>query len=338
MIRIGCLGAARITPKAIILPTQAIEDVVITAVAARHVDRATSFARRHRIANVEADYEALIRRPDVDLVYNALPPSRHADLSIMALDAGKAVLCEKPFAMNAIEAMAMAEAADRTGGFLIEAFHYRFHPAFQQALDIVRGGDLGRVQSFHGVFSVEIPDRDGEIRHQRRLGGGAMMDLGCYPLHWARSLLVGEPNIQSAKSTVSQDGVDLSMHADLIFDGGVAAKIETAMGPGVAFNAALTIIGTEGSLHFQNPLAPHLGYQMKLTPNGAKRPIIVAEKPRSRVSTYHHQLEHVVSCIKGETSPLLTTADAVANMKAIDGIYRAAGLMPCGLPNDTVVD
>ena len=108
MIRIGILGAAKIAPKAIIDPASSRDDCMIHAVAARDVEKARAYAQEHGIEHVETDYEALVRRDDLDLIYNALPPHRHAELSIAALEAGKAVLCEKPFAMNSAEAARMA--------------------------------------------------------------------------------------------------------------------------------------------------------------------------------------------------------------------------------------
>lgn len=115
MIRMGILGAAKIAPKAVIDPVSRRDDCEIVCVAARDGAKARAYADEHSIPEIAESYEALIARPDIDLIYNALPPNRHADLSIAALEAGKAVLCEKPFAMNAAEARAMVDASARTG-------------------------------------------------------------------------------------------------------------------------------------------------------------------------------------------------------------------------------
>ena len=330
MVRFGCLGAARITPGALIAPAKKHSGAEVVAIASRSAERAGDFAGEHGIAAIETDYAALIKRPDVDAIYNALPPHRHADLTIMALEAGKPVLCEKPMAMNADEAARMAEAAKRTGTLLMEAFHYRFHPVFAQAVEIVRGGDLGRVQTYEGHFSVEIPERDGELRHELALGGGALMDLGCYPLHWARSLLEGEPEIISAKSVTGREGIDVSTRAEMVFDGGVKAHITTSMAPSVKFEAWLQVTGSDGSLRIQNPLAPHLGHRVTLLPVGSDEPIIVAEEGPSKETTYDFQLDHFLKCLSGEAEPILPPGDGVANMAAIDAIYKAAGMAPRG--------
>jgi len=330
MLRFGCLGAARITPLALVKPVKDDARASISAVASRSAERAEEFARAHGVTNIETDYAALIRRDDVDVIYNALPPHRHSDLTIMALEAGKPVLCEKPMAMNAGQAQAMADAARETGVFLMEAFHYRFHPAFAQVCEIVHGGDLGRIQSYKGVFNVEIPEREGELRHESAVGGGALMDLGCYPLHWARSLLEGEPEIISAKAIEGRAGIDLTMSADMVFDGGVKARLETSMAPKVERAASLEIVGSEATLKMVNPLAPHLGHQILLKPEHAEEPIIVAEEEAGGLTTYHHQLDHFINCLNGEAEPILPPEDGVANMMAIDAIYRAAGMSPRG--------
>lgn len=205
MIRIGVLGAAKIAPKAIIDPAAKRGDCTVSAVACRDGARGAEFAQACGVASVETDYEALVLREDVDLVYNALPPNRHADLTIAALKAGKAVLCEKPFAMNAAEARAMVAAGRETGRALVEAFHYRFHPAFRHALALLRDGAIGAVQRIDASFSIAIPYKEGELRHTLALGGGSLMDLGCYPLHWARTIAGGEPRIASASAETGAD-------------------------------------------------------------------------------------------------------------------------------------
>lgn len=326
MIKIGILGAAKIAPPAIIKPAGQRGDCAIVSVAARDVARAETFALTNGIPEVEKNYEALIARSDIDLIYNALPPHRHADLSIAALKAGKAVLCEKPFAMNAAEAARMVQVAAETGGTLIEAFHYRFHPAFERALEIARSGMLGEITEMTAKFSVEIPYKEGELRHTLAIGGGALMDLGCYPLHWARTLIGQEPVIASAEAVCEHDNVDLSIQAVLTFPGGARGDISCSMALGVQTEAHFELKGREGTLTMINPLAPHMGHQIKLTRNGETTTETVDAK-----TTYDHQLAHVIDVIRNDAPPLTGGADAVATMTAIDAIYTAAGLRPRGM-------
>jgi len=325
MIRIGLLGAAKIAPKAIIEPAAKREDAIIVAIAARDSGRAADFARDHGIEHADADYDALIARSDIDLIYNGLPPSRHADLSIAALEAGKAVLCEKPFAMNAGEAERMVRAAQVSGRPLIEAFHYRYHPAFLRALEIVRSGQLGALRSLEAAFTVEIPYRPGELRHEASLGGGALMDLGCYPLHWARTLLAGEPS--GIKATARQDrpGVDVTMTATATI-GGIPVRLHTNMAPGAERAAWLKLEGEAGTLEMQNPLAPHLGHSITIAADTG-----TATETVEGQSTYDHQLAHVIDVLSASAPMVTGGEDAIHQMQAIDAIYTAAGMSPRGL-------
>jgi predicted dehydrogenase len=321
LIRIGILGAARIAPPAILEPAKRREDCAVTAVAARDPARAAEFAAANGIPHTAESYEALFARQDVDLVYNALPPHRHADLTIAALEAGKPVLCEKPFAMNAAEARRMTAAADQAGLALIEAFHYRFHPAFSRALAIIRSGKIGEVRALKADFSVAIPFREGELRHYPELGGGALMDLGCYPLHWVRTVMDAEPEVVSARAELSEKGADLLTEAVLEFSGGVPARIRTSMKPGQRFKAFLAVQGTRGSLRYVNPVQPHRGHSLHVR-RGMSRERLSLEAQ----TTYDYQLGHVMDVLAGRSPALTGGADAVANMALIDAIYSAAGV------------
>ncbi len=331
MLRIGCLGAAKITPRAMIKPAQGRTDIDLVAIAARDAQRAKAFASEYSIRSVEPSYEALIERTDVDAIYNALPPSRHAELTIKALAAGKHVLCEKPLAMNAQEAEAMATAAQASEAVLLEAFHYRFHPAFEAMLDIVRSDKLGQVRHVKAAFSVEIPERAGELRHTLEIGGGALMDLGCYPVHWVRTVLGGTGRVVSAKAREGLAGIDLEMAAEIEFEGGVMAEIETSMAMGAERGASLEVAGDKGRLVMTNPIAPHMGYRTELWSSGASAAKIIDEAPAGGLTTYDYQLAHFVDLVAKRADVILPPEDGVANMALIDGIYRAAGMAPRGM-------
>src|SRR5580698_3069369 len=144
-VRVGTLGAARITPSTLIKPAQKNSEVVVAAVAARDVSRAQAFAAKHGIARVHDSYEALIADPELDAVYNPLPNGLHGRWTKAALAAGKHVLCEKPFTANAAEARDVA-AAVPAGVVVMEAFHYRYHPVFLRARQLLDEGAVGAVQ------------------------------------------------------------------------------------------------------------------------------------------------------------------------------------------------
>jgi predicted dehydrogenase len=300
----------------VIGPARGSDDFEVTAIAARDPSRAASYAREHDIPATAATYEALISRDDVDVVYNALPPAGHARWTIAALEAGKAVLCEKPFALNAGEARAMVDAARRAGKPLLEAAHYRFHDVMRRAEALVRSGALGRVQTATARFDAPIARTAGELRWRADQGGGALMDLGFYPLHALRTLIGGEPEIVRAEG-VFVDGVDASLRADLRFEGGVEASISCSMTEPTPA-AALAIVGDAGSLEIVNFIAPQMGSRFTVTLNGRAEP-----QPTDGPSTYAAQLRHLRAVLDG--APALTGgADAINNMAAIDAIYRAA--------------
>lgn len=329
MIRIGLLGASKIAPQAIIDPAVEREDCVIQAVAARDKSRAGDYAATYNIPHIEASYEALIARDDIDLIYNALPPHRHADLTIRAAQAGKAVLCEKPFAMNAREAQEMVDAAQLAGTVLIEAFHYRYHPAFLEFEALLKSGVLGKIEEMRGVFNVNIPNREGELRYIKTLGGGALMDLGCYPLHAMRTLTGLEPEIVSAENMGGQDhDVAVATVAELAF-GEIAAFLECDMSKDAIYENHIDVIGTHGTARFNRPVHPyrwnpHLGFEIATVIKGEKTLKTLHNSPDSyKRSTYAYQLDHVLAVLRGERAPLTGGQDAVANMAAIDAILSA---------------
>lgn len=325
-IRIGLLGASRIAPPAIIEPARGFGRVEVTRVAARSADRAREYASEHGIVGIEPDYGALVASDDVDIVYNALPPSEHRRWTISALERGKHVLCEKPFAMNADEAAAMVDAAKTHPGVLIEAFHYRFHPMFLRILDTTAAGTLGEIRNLEAHFNVPIGFHPGELRHAPELGGGALMDLGCYPLHWVRTVMGAEPGIISATAVQERAGIDISMRAKLNFDG-VHANISCSMAADLPsiIDAELRISGSRGRLVAKNPVAPHVHNELIVEAGGKKcRESIYGH------TTYWYQLQHVIDVLDGKAQPVTGGADAVANMRAIDAIYDAAGMQPRG--------
>lgn len=321
MIRIGLLGASRIAVGAIIHPAAAFEQVSVHAIAARSHSRAREYAEQHSIPDTQPDYAALVACPDVDLVYNALPPSAHKSWTIAALHAGKHVLCEKPFALSADEAEAMVSAARDTGNVLIEAFHYGFHPLFLRVRALIGSGAIGTVRRVDAHFNTAIAFTPTELRYVRALGGGALMDLGCYPLHWARSVVGEEPEVVSANAVWHEAGVDSAMSADLAFPGGATARIQCSMagasqGP---LDNLLQVRGDSGVLTVNNLIAPHLGHELRLETGEG----VVTETLSTR-PTYHYQLQHVIDVIEGSAPQVTGGDDAINTMRLINAIYRKA--------------
>ena len=328
MIRIGILGAARIAPRGIVTPANALLGAEVVAIAARNLERAQTFAAQHSIPLALGSYAELIVRDDIDLVYVALPPSAHLEWCTAALESGKHVLVEKPFASNAQDAVKMVAAARSAGRHLIEGFHYRYHPFFERALTALRRGEIGRIRHIDAVFNASLPDTPGELRYIESLGGGALMDLGCYCLHWIRTIAGEEPSVVKASARCATAGVDLDIDAELAFTSGPTATLKCSMQPedGVLYRR-VRVQGDAGTLELDNPVSPHSGATLTIESANSPMPQIISGGD----TTFHHQLRHVIQVIEGRVQPLTGGDDAIGNMRAIDAIYRAAGLTPRGL-------
>ncbi|MCU1683370.1 MAG: oxidoreductase [Amycolatopsis sp.] len=320
MLRIGVLGAARIAPNAIIKPAAASSDARVTAVAARDRDRANAFAAKHGIPTAYGDYPELLADPAIDAVYNPLPNGLHGRWTLAALKAGKHVLCEKPFTANADEARTVAEAARASGLVVMEAFHYRYHPLFRRAMEIVAGGELGRVRHIETAFSFPLP-KFSDIRYNFDLAGGALMDAGCYAVHMARSLGGSEPEVVSAHAKRHTADVDRAVRAELKFEAGHTATVSCSMWSKSVLRMSVKVVGDAGEMRIFNPLVPQILHRMSVRAGGHRRVEHFDKRP-----SYAYQLDAFTGAVqRGE--PILTSPDdSIANMTVIDAIYTAAGL------------
>ncbi len=322
MLRIGILGAARIAPTALIKPANRTGAAVAVAVAARDRDRAAAFARKHGIPRVLDSYTARIEGPAIDAVYNPLPTGLHGHWTVAAGQAGKHVLCEKPFTANADEARAVAEVDNANPGVVVmEAFHYQYHPLARRMVEIVRSGELGNITNIDVAFSAPLWKK-GDIRYQLGLAGGATMDMGCYPISLLRLLAPG-PRVINAEAKLSSPGVDRTMDAHFSLSDGGGAHIGCSMFSSSVLRLHAEVEGDDGKISVFNPFAPHYFHRMKVTTTlGTRR------ERFSRRPTYDFQLEAFRAAVEEGASFPTTAADAIRTMELIDAIYLAAGLSP----------
>lgn len=315
VLRIGILGAARIAPPALIQPARAIGGVEAVAVGASDPARAAAFAAEHGLS-VSGTREALLARDDLDLIYVALPPSEHAAWSIRALEAGRHVLCEKPFAMSAAETEAVQHAAARAGRRVIEATHYRYHPLMLRILEVLAGGALGPIVSAEAAFHVPVREAADEFRRTKALGGGCLRDIGFYPLHALRTLF-GEPTgFSDVAATWIAAGVDESVRATLHFADGFTARLSCGMALTEQPRATIKLVGARGELSARNFVGPHYGAALRLSLDGADHDENITTRP-----TFFYQLEAVRDALQ-TGAPLPTEgADVLANMHAMDRLY-----------------
>lgn len=319
-VRFGVLGAARITPEALLRPARDNADVTVVAVAARDVERARAFAARHGIAVVRSSYEELVADPGIDAVYNPLPNGLHGRWTKAALAAGKHVLCEKPFTANATEAREVAEATgDRV---VMEAFHYRYHPVAARMAEIAGSGELGRLLTIETNICFPLP-RFSDIRYSPDLAGGAMMDTGCYAVHMARLLGGGEPEVTSAKARLERPGVDRAMLVELRFPGGHTGTARCSLWSSDLLRLGARVVGERGEMRVFNPLAPHFYHRISVRTDAGKR-----VEQLSRRHTYDYQLDAFAAAVLHGAPVLTGPDDSIANMTVIDAAYRAADLSP----------
>jgi predicted dehydrogenase len=321
-LRIATLGAARITPAALVRPAREVEGIEVVAVAARDRARAEKFASKHGIPRVLESYEAVLADPDVDAVYNPLPNGLHGLWTTRALAAGKHVLCEKPFTANAAEARVVADAAAASGLVVMEAFHYRYHPVAQRMIDIVAGGDLGELRHVESAMCIPLP-LPKDIRYRLDLAGGATMDTGCYAVHMNRSVAGAEPAVVSAQARTARPDVDRWMRAEFHYPGGVTGTMTCALWSSTLLKVSVRAFGTAGELRVFNPTGPQFGYRMTLRRGGTKERIRVEG---ARTATYTYQLRAFLAAVRDGVPPLTTPADSVRTMEVVDAIYRASGL------------
>ncbi|KOG34299.1 Gfo/Idh/MocA family protein [Streptomyces resistomycificus] len=321
-LRIGVLGAARITERSLVDPARAGGHRLV-AVAARDRSRAEAFAAEHGVERVADSYADLIADPEVEVVYNPLANGLHGPWNLAALAAGKHVLTEKPSASNAREAAEVREAVAKAGTVFLEGFHYLFHPVTRRLHEILRSGELGELRRVETMVAIPAPD-DEDPRWSLPLAGGAVMDLGCYSLHAARMLAPwagGAPRLVSARGgeRAGAPGVDEWLDAELEYPGGATATARCHMAYH-ELEMSCRIVGTRGEASAPNFVLPHLDDRVVVRTADGER----TERLGTR-SSYSYQLEAFADRVRDGAAMPLDADDAVATMTLIDECYRAAG-------------
>lgn len=317
----GVLSTARIGLHKVVPAIQATDGCEVVAIASRDRGRADAAAEQLGIATAYGSYEELLEAPEVDVVYLPLPNDLHAPWVLRAAAAGKHVLCEKPLAMDAAEAETMAAACEDAGVVLAEAFMYRHHPTWVEALRLVRTGAIGQLQAVQSFFSYHDDDPD-DIRNQLARGGGALRDVGCYCINLSRLLFDAEP--ERVDAVVARDpvlGIDTTTSALLSFPGGGQSTFtcSTRAEP----DQRVHIVGTTGRIDIEIPfnIPPDRETRLTLTAGGdpptdpARRTIAF---PPSDV--YAEQARLVARAVADRTGAPVPVADAIANQRVIDAI------------------
>ncbi|WP_442574091.1 Gfo/Idh/MocA family protein [Microbacterium sp. F51-2R] len=325
-LSIGILGAGGIAERAMVEPSRDVDGVRVDAIGARDPARARAFAERLDLPK-HGDYETILADPDIDLVYLALPPITHAEWAVRALQAGKHVLCEKPLSVNGTTAAAIADAAAETGRRAFVGFHYRLHGFTQRLLEVIASGALGDVDRVDIDFSIpHFVVKPGNIRLDGDLGGGAVMDVGCYAVDLIRAAW-GEPVVESAAAVLYDDDprIDLQTDAVLRLGSGAPARVRASFIGNDQGAMSLRVTGSAADLVATSVIVPQWGATLRVT---AGDDVLVDENAADGENSYARQLEHVAAVLADGSPSILDAARGVGTMRVVDDIYRVAGLEP----------
>lgn len=315
MTTLGLLSTARIN-EAVLRAARATDRVEVVAVASRDPERAKTYARKHGIERWHGSYESLLADTEVDIVYVSLPNSLHVEWSARALRAGKHVLCEKSLDPRASEVARLYDLAAARSLVLMEGFMYRHHPRTRLLEDLVRSGSVGALRVVRTTFSftLDVPE---DIRLLPELGGGALLDLGCYCVHGTR-LLAGEPERVFAEQVIGPTGVDLRFVGTMRFTGGVLAQFDCAFDlPG---RSGLEVVGAEGSIYVAEPW-------------GSGDPVVEVRRrgeveriAAEAADAYERELENMRDAVEGTVPALPGREDAVGQARTLEALLESARL------------
>src|ERR1700722_19569113 len=308
----------------------------VQAVASRSKESAHAFAMANHVRSAWFSYESLLKDQDVDVVYNALPNSLHHEWTIKALRAGKHVLCEKPVAMSAAQAEEMFDVARQSGLVLAEAFMYRSHPLTHAVMNAVLGGAIGELRLIRTSFCFRTTRIDGNIRFSPKLGGGGLMDVGCYCISYSRLFAAQEPTEFTIVANRHATGVDNLAAGSLKFPGGVLASFTCGMTT-QADNTAY-LCGSDGYIEVPVPWKPLrestfvIGRGIPPKMDGPAKVQVGPGAPREvvRISAaddlYGLEAADFAAAVIDGKPPAVSAADSIGNMRVLDELRRLGGL------------
>ena len=318
-IRWGILGTGRIAGD-FATGLAAESDAEIVAVGSRAQHTADEFADRFAIPNRHPTYDALAADPDVDIIYIATPHTLHKENTISCLNAGKAVLCEKPFAINGAEAQEMIECARANGIFLMEAMWTRFLPHIREMVRRIEDGQIGEIRLFQGDFCYRAPVNPASRAFNPDLGGGALLDIGVYPISLVHHLLGGPARIASL-AHLGETGVDELAGMLFQYEDGALAVMSTAVRANTPHS--LHISGTKGEIRAHDALVGPVRVH-----DPSRRPRAGDGTPRFIGNGWNYQAVECGRCLReGLTEhELMPLDESLAIMRLMDGLREDWGL------------
>lgn len=322
-VKWGVIGVANIAVKKVIPGMQAGEWCEITAIASRNIAKAQAAAEQLNIPKAYGSYEELLADPEIEAVYNPLPNNLHVEWTAKAARSGKHVLCEKPIAMNAVEASSLLRVRDETGVMIEEAFMVLTNPLWVSTLKMIRDGSIGDVRCVEGHFSYNNADPN-NIRNIRETGGGGLMDIGCYMIFFSRLIFGAEPKkVVSLIEKNPTTQTDILTSALLEYSSGQATfTCSTRITP----YQRVQIIGTRGRLEIQIPVnaPPDLSCKILLDDGSDLTGRNIQTIELVPFDQYTLQGDLFSQAIREGKEPALSLEDSIRNMAVIDAVFRSA--------------
>lgn len=315
-LRLGILGAARIAIGGIIPAAARTDTVEITAVATRGSEKSRTVRETAREARLFEDYDSLLEDTNIEAVYVPLPNSMHVEWTLKSLAAGKHVLCEKPFSLEAGGAERAVESAREAGLTLMEGFMFRLHPQTLRLKALISEGAIGKVRQAVAQFGHRLDD-PADVRGVGSLGGGSLGDVGCYCVSALRLAFGGEPQRASAFARFDEEGADRELAGVLEFDAGfgvVSSSISSAR------RERLEIVGSEGTLFLDAPFrADKSGGTMEVTRGGE-----TSTETFESADPYRAELEEFAAAIREDRDPAVGPREILGNARAIHALLSSA--------------
>jgi predicted dehydrogenase len=321
-VKWGVLGAASIAVRKVIPGMQQGEYCDVAAIASRDIAKARAAAASLKIGKSYGSYEELLADPEIEAIYNPLPNHLHVRWSIKAMEAGKHVLCEKPIALNAAEARTLLPVRDRAKVKIGEAFMVRTHPQWLRTKELIREGRIGELRAVVGVFSYFNRDAK-NVRNKPEWGGGGLMDIGCYPITMSRFMYGAEPlRVSGVLEQDPEFGTDRLASAILEFSAGQAVfTCSTQIVP----YQRMQFLGTKGRVEIEIPFnAPSNKATRIFVDDGSDVGAGIKMETIPACDQYTIQGDVFSKAILEDGQVPVPLEDAIANMAAIDAIFRAA--------------
>lgn len=320
MTRWGILGPGRIAHK-FVQDLLTLPDAQLYAVASSDQQRADEFAQQYQIPHAFGSYDELLTLPDLDVVYIATPHVKHHENALMLLKGGVAVLGEKPFAMDSAQVKEMVELARSKKVFLMEALWSRFMPVLQKAKQLADDGAIGTITGVRADFGFAAPFLPDKRLFNKSLGGGALLDIGIYPLFWSYFLL-GMPQSIKASAIFGSTGVDEQCGMVLAYPNGELALLDSTLRARTPCEAF--VYGTDGLIRVGSRW--HEAQELTLERNGHEPELVSVERT---TFGYEYEAQHVMQCLaKGRTeSPLWSLDDSLNLMQLLDAVRAETGII-----------